>query len=136
MPPEQRTLDVKQSLNNAIKVLLEALQDASKLTVETYIFPVGGAGTETEDYKGKIVARTIFEIDGDTIAGLPALVDDKGEATGGVDKELLDLHNQNLERALTNGSADSAILFKTDLRDGSGQVINARPLGVAAAGSR
>jgi hypothetical protein len=84
----------KQSIENAITALLAALGDASKLTVETRILPVGAEETEQDNYKGKLVARTIMEVDGDTYVGLP--VTEKGE----VQKELLDLHNQNLDRAM------------------------------------
>ena len=84
----------KQSIENAITALLAALGDTSKLTVETRILPVGAEETEQDNYKGKLVARTIMEVDGDTYVGLP--VTEKGE----VQKELLDLHNQNLDRAM------------------------------------
>lgn len=101
MAPYQLSAELQQSLNETIKSLLAALKDASELTVETYIFPIGDEATKKEDYKGQIVARTRFEIDGDTSAGLPAVVNEKGEITGGINKEILELHNQNLERALT-----------------------------------
>ena len=56
--------------------------------------PVGAEETEQDNYKGKLVARRMMEVDGDTYVGLP--VTEKGE----VQKELLDLHNQNLDRAM------------------------------------
>jgi hypothetical protein len=86
----------KQSIQNAITKLLAALEDASKLTVETRILPVGLPEAEDENYKGSLVARTVMEIDGDTFVGVPVTDIKKGD----VQKELLELHNQNLDRAV------------------------------------
>ena len=94
--PQQDEPTWKTSLNNAVTNLLKALEDASKLTVETRILKVGAPGSDAEDVKGKLVARTEIRVDGDTFNNLPVIDEEKGEVHEG----LLALHNQSIDRAL------------------------------------
>ena len=90
----------KTSLNNTVSKLLAALEDASQLTVETRIFKVGagdgGGQAPAGAGPGKLVARTVIKADGDTSNGLPVIDEEKGE----VHENLLNLHNQSVDRAL------------------------------------
>ena len=89
----------KTSLNNTVSKLLAALEDASQLTVETRIIKLSApdaSGQAPAAGLGKLVARTVIKADGDTSNGLPVIDEEKGE----VHENLLNLHNQSVDRAL------------------------------------
>jgi hypothetical protein len=96
MTPPDDTQAWKAPLQDAINSLIAGIKDASTLTVQTRSIKPGDSVAANIEESGKLVALTVIEIDGDTVNGLP-MTDEPG---GKINKELLDLHNASVDKAL------------------------------------
>lgn len=91
--------NLQSSVKNATQKLAKALEDATELTIETrYILLSGTDADLKSDEKGRLLARTVMKLDGDTTMVLPMTRNDAGELV--TNKEIFDLHQHNVVTAL------------------------------------
>lgn len=91
--------DVEKSIRNATLKMANALEGAAELKVETRYVLVDDAGGEISgDEKGRLLARTTMQLDGDTGVVLPMTRDATGKLQ--TDKEIFELHQTNVGMAL------------------------------------
>ncbi len=88
--------ELETSIRNAALKLAKALEDASEITVETYYVEVGADAANLGD--GKLAARSVIALDGDSKIVIPLRTAGAGELT--IDTEILDLHQKNVTTAI------------------------------------
>ena len=91
--------NLQTALKNATQKLAKSLEDATELKVETRYVLLSGADTNTgPDETGRLLARTVMQLDGDATVILPMTRSDTGELQ--TNKEIFDLHQSNVTTAL------------------------------------
>lgn len=91
--------DVENSIRNATLKMATALEGAAELQVETrYVLTGDAADDLKENEKGRLLARTTIQLDGDTNVVLPMTRDAAGKLQ--TDKDIFELHQNNVSMAL------------------------------------
>lgn len=89
--------DIENSIKQAAEKIVQYVNDAATLTVETKYVPVGTDGGPASFDQAKPAARTIIKIDGDSEAIIPLQQTDGGLV---VDTALFDVHERNVNAAI------------------------------------
>ena len=91
--------NLQNSIKNATSKLAKALEDAAELRVETrYVLLSEPTADAKPDDNGRLLARTVMELGGDTTVVLPMTRNDAGELQ--TNKEIFDFHQKNVVTAL------------------------------------
>ncbi|MCL4867875.1 MAG: hypothetical protein KJ063_02805 [Anaerolineae bacterium] len=87
-------MDVETTLNKISSKLMQYVEDAATLSVETRAVDIG----KTADFKdAKPVASTVIKIDGDSTTIVPTRSSPNGDE---IDNALFHLHTQNVSLAI------------------------------------
>jgi hypothetical protein len=89
--------DLENSIKNAAAKLAKALEDATDITVETWYVEVG-PGAPADQGDGRLAAKTVIELDGDSKTTIPMNAGGAGGFT--INTELQDLHQKNVTTAV------------------------------------
>jgi len=89
--------NLQNAIKNTTEKLAKALEDATELKIETRYIDLSGPNAASDE-AGRLLARTVMQLDGDMTVIVPMNRDEAGELQ--TNKEVFDLHQSNVVTAL------------------------------------